>query len=580
MSITEIRVPEMGDFKEVAVIEVHIKPGDDVALDQTLIVLESDKASIDVPSPFAGRIASVELAPGQRVSEGALIATVEAVAGIDEAKPAAAPEASAASVTRIVTATPTSGAAPDCDVLVIGGGPGGYSAAFRAADLGQRVILVERDATLGGVCLNVGCIPSKALLHVTAVKEEAERLADHGVAFGMPTLELDKLRSFKASVVTKLTDGLKGMARLRKVEVIRGTATFADAKAADITLFDGATRRIAFAKAIVATGSVTIKLPFLPDDPRIVDSTGALELPFIPERMLVIGGGIIGLEMATVYSALGARVDVVEQLDKLLPDVDRDAVEIWRKRNAHRFDAILLGARVESVTAEEDALVVTTSGEGAGVRRYDLILQSAGRRPAAEALQLVMAGVTLDAKGFIEVDAQMRTHNQNVFAVGDVTGNPMLAHKAVHQGHVAAEAAIGLKSFMDAKIVPSVAYTDPEIAWVGVAEDAAKAAGRAVEVGRFPWAASGRAIANGADYGLTKLVFDKETHRIIGGAIVGPAAGDMIGEICLAIEMGADAVDIGKTIHPHPTLGETIGMAAEVAEGVCTDMPPIRKKPA
>jgi len=580
MSITEIRVPEMGDFKEVAVIEVHIKPGDDVALDQTLIVLESDKASIDVPSPFAGRIASVELAPGQRVSEGALIATVEAVAGIDEAKPAAAPEASAASVTRIVTATPTSGAAPDCDVLVIGGGPGGYSAAFRAADLGQRVILVERDATLGGVCLNVGCLPSKALLHVTAVKEEAERLADHGVAFGMPTLELDKLRSFKASVVTKLTDGLKGMARLRKVEVIRGTATFADAKAADITLFDGATRRIAFAKAIVATGSVPIKLPFLPDDPRIVDSTGALELPFIPERMLVIGGGIIGLEMATVYSALGARVDVVEQLDKLLPDVDRDAVEIWRKRNAHRFDAILLGARVESVTAEEDALVVTTSGEGAGVRRYDLILQSAGRRPAAEALQLVMAGVTLDAKGFIEVDAQMRTHNQNVFAVGDVTGNPMLAHKAVHQGHVAAEAAIGLKSFMDAKIVPSVAYTDPEIAWVGVAEDAAKAAGRAVEVGRFPWAASGRAIANGADYGLTKLVFDKETHRIIGGAIVGPAAGDMIGEICLAIEMGADAVDIGKTIHPHPTLGETIGMAAEVAEGVCTDMPPIRKKPA
>lgn len=574
MSITEIRVPEMGDFKDVAVIEVHIKRGDVVAVDQTLIVLESDKASIDVPSPFAGRIASVELAIGQRVSKGALIATVEAAAFAAEAKPAAKPGVPAAAP----TPSPASGAAPDCDVLVIGGGPGGYSAAFRAADLGQRVILVERDATLGGVCLNVGCIPSKALLHVAAVKEEAERLGDHGVVFATPTVDLDKLRSFKAGVVTKLTDGLKGMARLRKVEVVRGTAKFAGANAVDVELFDGTSRRVGFAKAIVAAGSVPVKLPFLPDDPRIVDSTGALELPFIPERMLVIGGGIIGLEMATVYSALGARVDVVEQLDKLLPDVDRDVVEIWRKRNAHRFDAIRLGARVESVVAEEDALVVTTSGEGAGVRRYDLILQSAGRRPSAEALQLASAAITIDARGFIEVDAQMRTRAQNIFAVGDVTGNPMLAHKAVHQGHVAAEAASGLKSFMDAKVVPSVAYTDPEVAWVGVTEDAAKAAGRTVETAKFPWAASGRAIANGADYGLTKLVFDKETHRIIGGAIVGPAAGDMIGEICLAIEMGADAVDIGKTIHPHPTLGETIGMAAEVAEGVCTDLPPARKR--
>jgi dihydrolipoamide dehydrogenase len=570
MSITEIRVPEMGDFKDVAVIELHIKPGDIVALDQTLIVLESDKASIDVPSPFAGRIASVELAIGQRVSKGALIATVEGAA--NEAKPEVA--ATAATPAPL----PVSDAVLDCDVLVIGGGPGGYSAAFRAADLGQRVVLVERDATLGGVCLNVGCIPSKALLHVAAIKEEAERLADHGVAFDTPTVNLDKLRSFKAGVVSKLTDGLKGMARQRKVELVRGTATFADANAVDVELFDGTSRRIVFAKAIVAAGSVPVKLPFLPDDPRIVDSTGALELPFIPERMLVIGGGIIGLEMATVYSALGARVDVVEQLDRLLPDVDRDVVETWRKRNAHRFDAILLGARVESVVAEEDALVVTTSGEGAGVRRYDLILQSAGRRPAAEALQLAAAGVSTDVRGFIEVDAQMRTGAANIFAVGDVTGNPMLAHKAVHQGHVAAEAATGLKSFMDAKVVPSVAYTDPEIAWVGVTEDAARAAGRSVEVAKFPWAASGRAIANGADYGLTKLVFDKETHRIVGGAIVGPAAGDMIGEICLAIEMGADAVDIGKTIHPHPTLGETIGMAAEVAEGVCTDLPPARKR--
>lgn len=573
MSITEIRVPEMGDFKDVAVIEVHIKPGDIFAVDQTLIVLESDKASIDVPAPFPGRVVSVELAIGDRVSKGALIATVESVA-----EAASTPEMKAESpaVTAPLPA-PVSGAVPDCDVLVIGGGPGGYSAAFRAADLGQRVILVERDATLGGVCLNVGCIPSKALLHVAAVKEEAERLASHGVAFEPPTLDLAKLRSFKTGVVSKLTDGLKGMARLRKVEVVRGTATFAGADLADVMVSNGESRRIGFGKAIVATGSAPVRLPFLPDDPRIVDSTGALELPCIPERMLVIGGGIIGLEMATVYSALGARVDVVEQLEKLLPDVDRDVVEIWRKRNAHRFDAILLGARVESVVAEENALVVTTSGEGAGVRRYDLILQAAGRRPAAEALQLAAAGVTLDARGFIEVDAQMRTHNQNIFAVGDVTGNPMLAHKAVHQGHVAAEAASGLKSFMDAKIVPSVAYTDPEIAWAGLTEDAAKAAGRAVETAKFPWAASGRAIANGADYGLTKLVFDKETDRIIGGAIVGPSAGDMIGEICLAIEMGADAVDIGKTIHPHPTLGETIGMAAEVAEQVCTDLPPVKK---
>ncbi|PWK57276.1 dihydrolipoyl dehydrogenase, partial [Aminobacter sp. AP02] len=553
MSITEIRVPEMGDFKDVAVIEVHIKPGDQIADEQTLIVLESDKASIDVPAPFAGRIASVELAIGQRVSQGALIATVETAAA--EAKPAA----SAPSPAAAIIPSPATGAAPDCDVLVIGGGPGGYSAAFRAADLGQRVILVEREATLGGVCLNVGCIPSKALLHVAAVKEEAERLADHGVAFDTPALDLDKLRSFKAGVVAKLTDGLKGMARLRKVEVVRGTAVFADTNTADVVLSDGSDRRIVFAKAIVAAGSVPVRLPFLPDDPHIVDSTGALELPFIPERMLVIGGGIIGLEMATVYSALGARVDVVEQLDQLLPDVDRDVVETWRKRNAHRFDAILLGARVESVVAEKDGLVVTTSGEGAGVRRYDLILQSAGRRPSAEALQLAAAGVSSDIRGFIEVDAQMRTSTQNIFAVGDITGNPMLAHKAVHQGHIAAEAATGLKSFMDATVVPSVAYTEPEIAWVGVTEDAAKAAGRAIDVARFPWAASGRAIANGAEYGMTKLVFDKDTHRIIGGAIVGPSAGDMIGEICLAIEMGADAIDIGKTIHPHPTLGETIG---------------------
>lgn len=569
MSITEIRVPEMGDFKDVAVIEVHIKQGDLIALDQTLIVLESDKASIDVPASQAGRIASVEIAVGQRVSKGSLIATIEAV-----------PDAKATEAANAPSLPSRSDVATDCDVLVIGGGPGGYSAAFRAADLGQRVILVERDSTLGGVCLNVGCIPSKALLHVAGVMEEAERLAEYGIAFDTPNVDLDKLRRFKSAVIGKLTDGLKGLARLRKVEVVHGVARFADTGSVDIELFGGGNRRVSFVHAVIAAGSVPVNLPFLPNDPRIVDSTGALELPFIPDRILVIGGGIIGLEMATVYSALGTRVDVVEQLDRLLPDVDRDAVDIWRKRNAHRFDEILLGGRVERVVAEKDALVVTTTGEGAGTRRYDLILQSVGRRPSAEALRLPQAGVRLDARGFIEVDQQMRTTAHNIFAVGDVTGNPMLAHKAVHQGHVAAEAASGLKSVMDARVVPSVAYTDPEIAWVGITEDTAVATGMAVDVAKFPWAASGRAIANGAEYGLTKLIFDGASHRVIGGAIVGPAAGDMIGEICLAIEMGADAVDIGKTIHPHPTLGETIGLAAEVAERVCTDVPFIKKVPA
>lgn len=560
-NITEIRVPELGDFADVGIIEVLIKPGDEVTIDQSLIVLESDKASIDVPSPLAGRIVSVELAVGGRISTGGLIATIETVA-VNTTKP---------------TVSNSDTANIQCDVLVIGGGPGGYSAAFRAADLGQRVILVEREATLGGVCLNVGCIPSKALLHIAAVKEEAERLAQFGVAFDTPTIDLNKLRSFKSATVGKLTDGLKAMAKMRKIDVVRGTACFADAASAEVALHDGGNRRIGFAKAIIAAGSAPVHLPFLPKDPRIVDSTGALELPFIPERMLVIGGGIIGLEMATVYSALGARIDIVEVADTLLPDIDPDVVAIWRKRNAHRFDEILLGTSVESVTATTDALTVKTSGTGAGERRYDLILQSAGRRPAAEAINPGAAGIKLDARGFIEVDRQMRTAADNIFAVGDVTGNPMLAHKAVHQAHVAAEAATGAKSFMDAKIIPSVAYTDPEIAWVGVTEDGAKAAGRNVKTAKFPWAASGRAIANGADYGQTKLIFDAVTRRIIGGSIIGPSAGDMIGEICLAIELGADAIDIGKTIHPHPTLGETIGMAAEVAENSCTDLPPVSR---
>ncbi|EIZ83622.1 dihydrolipoamide dehydrogenase [Methylobacterium sp. GXF4] len=555
----EIRVPDIGDFSGVPVIEIPVAPGDAVARDQTLLVVESDKATLDIPSPVAGRLVEMLVGLGDTVSAGTLIArvTVETETAAPVAAPADAPTEES------------------CDVLVIGGGPGGYAAAFRAADLGQRVILVEREATLGGVCLNVGCIPSKALLHVAAVTEEAGRLAAHGISFGAPTIDLDKLRAFKAGTVRRLTDGLTQMARQRKVEVLRGTARFTGANAVSVALQAGGRRAVGFRSAIVAAGSSPVSLPMLPEDPRIVNSTGALELPFVPRRLLVIGGGIIGLEMATVYSALGARVDVVERLPNLLEGVDRDLVAVWTKRNGHRFDRIRTGAEIVSATATPEGIAVTLAGE-AEPQVYDLVLQAAGRRPNGDALGLNAAGVAVE-RGFVPVDAQMRTNVPHILAVGDLVGQPMLAHKAVHQGHVAAEVAAGHRAGFDAAVIPSVAYTDPEIAWAGLTETAAKAAGRAVEVARFPWAASGRAIANGADYGLTKLLFDAETKRIVGGAIVGPSAGDMLGEIVLAIEMGADATDIGRTIHPHPTLGETIGLAAEAALGLCTDLPPVRR---
>ncbi|SFI85908.1 dihydrolipoyl dehydrogenase [Methylobacterium brachiatum] len=555
----EIRVPDIGDFSGVPVIEIPVAPGDAVARDQTLLVVESDKATLDIPSPVAGRLVEMLVGLGDTVSAGTLIARV--AVETETAAPVAAP-----------ADAPTEEA---CDVLVIGGGPGGYAAAFRAADLGQRVILMEREATLGGVCLNVGCIPSKALLHVAAVTEEAGRLAAHGISFGAPTIDLDKLRAFKAGTVRRLTDGLTQMARQRKVEVVRGTARFTGANAVSVAMQAGGSRAVGFRSAIVAAGSSPVSLPMLPEDPRIVNSTGALELPFVPRRLLVIGGGIIGLEMATVYSALGARVDVVERLPNLLEGVDRDLVAVWTKRNGHRFDRIRTGAEVVSATATPEGIAVTLAGE-AEPQVYDLVLQAAGRRPNGDALGLDAAGVTVE-RGFVPVDAQMRTNVPHILAVGDLVGQPMLAHKAVHQGHVAAEVAAGHRAGFDAAVIPSVAYTDPEIAWAGLTETAAEAAGRAVEVARFPWAASGRAIANGADYGLTKLLFDAQTKRIVGGAIVGPSAGDMLGEIVLAIEMGADAADIGRTIHPHPTLGETIGLAAEAALGLCTDLPPIRR---
>ncbi|MBB5577326.1 MULTISPECIES: dihydrolipoyl dehydrogenase [Rhizobium] len=574
--MTDIRLPDIGDFTDVPVIEVLIKPGDDVLLDQPILTLESDKATLEVPSPQAGRIETVAVAVGDRVSMGSLIGTILPAPG---AAPETVPQAAAElQRSRVTKEAPVSqamlvvkdAAEVDFDVAVIGGGPGGYSAAFRAADLGLRVVLIEKDETLGGVCLNVGCIPSKALLHVAALKLEMEGLAEHGLAFSEPAIGLGRLRSFKNATVSRLTTGLAQMASKRSVEVVRGTATFASSRSLTV---DG-TGLISFAHCIIAAGSSPVRLPFLPEDPRIIDSTGALELPLIPKRMLVIGGGIIGLEMATVYSALGATVDVVERLDGLLAGIDRDAVAIWRKENAKRLGDIFLGASVEKATAGPEGITVSIGSSPPVDRTYDLVLQSAGRRPNGASLGLEAAGIAVDSSGFITVDNQMRTRAKNIFAIGDIAGDPMLAHKAAHEGHVAAEVAAGMKSHFDAKVIPSVAYTNPEIAWVGVTEDAAKISGRKVKTAKFPWAASGRAIANGAAYGMTKLIFDPDTHRLVGGVIVGPNAGDMIGEICLGIEMGADAVDIGKTIHPHPTLGETIGMAAELFEGVCTDLPP------
>jgi dihydrolipoamide dehydrogenase len=471
-------------------------------------------------------------------------------------------------------------------MLVLGAGPGGYSAAFRAADLGLKTVIVERYAQLGGVCLNVGCIPSKALLHVAAVADETAALADHGFSYGKPVIDLDKLRGWKDKVVGKLTGGLAGMAKMRKVEVVRGVGQFVDAHHLEVEVTTGSGQEksgekkvVRFAKCIIAAGSQVVRLPFVPDDPRIVDSTGALALKEIPKKMLVIGGGIIGLEMGTVYSTLGTRLEVVEMLDGLMQGADRDLVKVWLKMNEKRFDKIMLKTRTVAVEAKPDGIYVKFEGEAAPAeaQRYDMVLMSVGRAPNGKKLAADKAGVAVTDRGFIEVDKQMRSNVPHIYAIGDVVGQPMLAHKAVHEGHVAAEAAAGQKSFFDARVIPSVAYTDPEVAWVGVTEDEAKASGRKVQKSVFPWAASGRAIANGRDEGFTKLIFDAETHRIVGGAIVGTHAGDLISELALAIEMGCDATDIGKTIHPHPTLGESVGMAAEVFEGVCTDLPPARK---
>jgi len=583
MPAIDISVPDIGDFDDVTVSELLVKPGDTVRVEQSLVTVESDKASMEIPSSHAGVVQALKVKLGDKVGKGSVLLSLEPSEAAAPAAAAPAPAAAKAPAPAAVAAPAASFAGKadvECDVLVLGAGPGGYSAAFRAADLGQKVVLVERYPTLGGVCLNVGCIPSKALLHVAAVIDEAAHFADYGVTFGKPQVDLGKLLAHKNKVVGKLTGGLTQMAKMRKVTVLQGTGAFADPHHLSVELAAGGTQTIRFKNAIIAAGSEAVKLPFLPkDDPRIVTSTGALELRQAPKRMLVIGGGIIGLEMGTVYSTLGARLDVVEMLDGLMQGADRDLVRVWQKMNTPRFDNIMLKTKTVGAEARKDGILVKFDGEGGPKEQlYDLVLQAVGRTPNGKKIGAEKAGITVGERGFIPVDVQMRTNVPHIFAIGDIVGQPMLAHKAVHEGHVAAEVAAGDdKAQFDARVIPSVAYTDPEVAWVGLTEDDAKARGIKLTKGLFPWTASGRAIANGRDEGFTKLLFDDETHRIVGGGIVGTHAGDMIGEIALAIEMGADAVDIGKTIHPHPTLGESIGLAAEVAHGSCTDLPPPRR---
>jgi dihydrolipoamide dehydrogenase len=626
VSTIDIKVPDIGDFKEVAVIEVLVKPGDAIKVEQSLITVESDKASMEIPSSHAGVVKELKVKLGDKVGEGSVVLSLDVegaassaesgaanaaaevvarpspTAQVSGAPVAAAPLGTSATTTVSTATSVADDGSPfdvDCDLLVLGAGPGGYSAAFRAADLGLKVVLVERYATLGGVCLNVGCIPSKALLHVAAVMDEVSHMADLGVDFGAPKLNIDKLRGHKEKVIGKLTGGLAAMAKMRKVTVVRGYGAFTASHRVTVeettgTAQDktGTKKVIAFKRCIIAAGSQAVRLPFLPEDPRIVDSTGALGLKEVPKKMLIIGGGIIGLEMGTVYSTLGARLDVVEMMDGLMQGADRDLVKVWEKMNKHRFDNILLKTKTVGATATPEGIKVQfegldgTKSEGT----YDLVLQAVGRTPNGKKIAADKAGVHVSDRGFIDVDIQMRTNMAHVFAIGDIVGQPMLAHKAVHEAHVAAEVIAGelqgkpelAASAFNARVIPSVAYTDPEVAWVGLTEEQAKAQGIKVKKGLFPWSASGRAIANGRDEGFTKLLFDDsaEAHghgKILGGGIVGTHAGDMIGEIALAIEMGADAVDIGKTIHPHPTLGESIGMAAEVAHGSCTDLPPAKR---
>jgi dihydrolipoamide dehydrogenase len=579
--VSEIRVPDIGDFQDVPIIEIHVSPGDEVSVEDPLVTLESDKATMDVPAPEAGTVKQLSVKIGDRVSEGSVLLTLEPAA--DGAAPsesaAEEPVKTEARVEREPASPPppsSDGAGGDHDfqVVVIGSGPGGYTAAFRAADLGLKTALIERYDTLGGVCLNVGCIPSKALLHAARVIAEASEMGEHGIKFGKPKIEVDALRSWKESVVKRLTGGLAGLAKQRKVEVITGVAALTGPN----TLTVGE-RTVSFENCIIAAGSEAASIPGLPeDDPRVFSSTGALELPSVPKRLLVIGGGIIGLEMATVYDALGSKVTVVELLDQLIPGCDPDLVKPLHKRISSRYEAIHLQTKVESVEASEKHLTVKlSSGES---EKFDGILVAVGRRPNGRAVGASEAGVNVDDAGFIPVDKQMRTNVPGIYAIGDVVGGPMLAHKASHEGKVAAEVIAGHNVQFDARTIPSVAYTDPEVAWMGLTETDARSDGVEYEKAVFPWAASGRALSLGRDEGMTKLLFEAGSHRLLGAGIVGVNAGELIAETVHALEMGSEAEDIALTIHPHPTLSETVGFAAEMAEGTITDLMPPRKRPA
>ncbi len=575
----EIRLPDIGDFKDVPVIEIHMKPGQTVAKEEVLLTLESDKATLEVPAPEAGVIGEVKVKIGDKVSEGSLLATW--AAGGAAPPPAAAqprPEKAPAAKAPAAAAAPSSSADFECDVMVLGAGPGGYTAAFRAADLGQKVVLVERHSTLGGVCLNVGCIPSKALLHVAKVIDEAAEFGAHGIKFAAPSIDLDGVRGWKQSVVKRLTSGLTGLARQRKVVVVKGEGKFTSPQTLSVETSEG-TKVVRFAKAIIAAGSEAIAPGFIPKDPRIWDSTGALELFNIPKRLLVLGGGIIGLEMATVYEALGSKITVIEMMDQLMPGADRDIVAPLAKRIEKRYEKIRLKTKVTGVEAKEDGVHIAFEGpDGAGQDVFDAMLVSVGRRPNGGRVGAEAAGVAVDERGFIHVDKQMRTNVAHIFAIGDIVGQPMLAHKGSHEGKVAAEVASGHKSAFDAKVIPSVAYTDPEVAWVGPTETELKAKGVKYGKAVFPWAASGRSLALGRDEGITKTLWDDESGRMIGCAIVGPSAGDLISEAALAIEMGSDAEDIGLTVHPHPTLSETFAMSSEAFAGTLTDLYMPKKK--
>lgn len=572
-----LKVPDLGDFSDVEVIEVLVAPGDTVAIEDGLVTLETDKASMDVPAEAAGTVVSVDVAVGDKVSEGDVVVTIDAgevgttpqAEAADTDGPVETTQRVSAPEIQVATGRAPADATHHARLVVIGSGPGGYTAAFRAADLGLDVILIERYPVIGGVCLNVGCIPSKALLHAAKVIDDAEAMAEHGLRFGKPEIDAEKLRDWKNQVVGRLTGGLTQLAKRRKVRVITATAEFESPNS--LQLDNGET--VAFEQCIIAAGSQSLMLPGLPDDPRIVDSTGALELHPLPKRMLVVGGGIIGLEMACVYAALGTDVSVVELTDTLMPGTDPDLVKPLQKIIGQRYEAIMLSTKVTGMQATEAGIEVSFEGEQApSTELYDRVLVAIGRRANGDKIAADKAGVAVDERGIVAVDRQMRTNVPHIFAIGDLAGGPMLAHKATHEAKVAAEVAAGEKSYFDARTIPSVAYTDPEVAWTGLTETDAKAEGIAYEKAQFPWAASGRSLALGRDEGFTKLLFDKDTGRVLGGGIVGTNAGDLVAEIGLAIEMGADAADIGLTIHPHPTLSETVALAAEAFEGTLTDL--------